>query len=430
MLTVAPTTGVSARLLAAYVAAQLCWVAGSPQFAAADDHAAASDFYLRDGDRVVFYGDSITEQGHYTLPIETFVVTRCPGMNVSFINRGWSGDRAWGGEGGMLEERLRRDVIALRPTVVTVMLGMNDGYYTDFSPQAVTAFNDSLETLVVTLERELPGVRITLLGTSPYDDVTPGDQPDWVHGIEGGYGSVVARFSQATCKVAKRHDLLFVDMNEPLVALQERAQATNPELARQLIPDRIHPGSAAGLVMAARLLAAWKAPLGGHSIHVDATGAAGGVCRVRLELSLPFPIDRDDALTKLVLQSPPDVLLVARDTLRVTHLPFARASLQIDGGEAGDYSAEQLARGIDFSALDTPLARRAAEVAKLIRLRNRLQFSRWRDLQMPFPEGGPANVKKTAEELAAIERELVAIQQLAARPAPHSIEIVAAEANP
>ena len=33
-------------------------------------------FALRDGDRVVFYGDSITDQRLYTTFVETYVVTR------------------------------------------------------------------------------------------------------------------------------------------------------------------------------------------------------------------------------------------------------------------------------------------------------------------------------------------------------------------
>src|SRR6478752_6938588 len=39
----------------------------------------AEDFYLKDGDRVVFYGDSITAQREYTARVEEFVLTRFPG---------------------------------------------------------------------------------------------------------------------------------------------------------------------------------------------------------------------------------------------------------------------------------------------------------------------------------------------------------------
>ena len=38
----------------------------------------ATDFALKDGDRVVFYGDSITEQRLYTTYVEHYVLTHYP----------------------------------------------------------------------------------------------------------------------------------------------------------------------------------------------------------------------------------------------------------------------------------------------------------------------------------------------------------------
>ena len=84
-------------------------------------------FFLKDGDRVVFYGDSITDQRLYTTFAETYVLTRFPNMRVDFVHSGWGGDRVTGGGGGPVDLRLKRDVLAYRPTVVTIMLGMNDG---------------------------------------------------------------------------------------------------------------------------------------------------------------------------------------------------------------------------------------------------------------------------------------------------------------
>src|SRR5262252_4520498 len=95
--------------------------------------ASAQDgFYLKDGDRVVFYGDSITDQRLYTTFTETFVVTRFPRLKVSFVHSGWGGDRVTGGGGGPIDLRLQRDVFAYKPTVMTVMLGMNDASYQPF----------------------------------------------------------------------------------------------------------------------------------------------------------------------------------------------------------------------------------------------------------------------------------------------------------
>jgi len=55
--------------------------------------ARAQDFYLKDGDRVVFYGDSITAQREYTARVEEFVLTRFPTMKVTFYHAGVGGDR-------------------------------------------------------------------------------------------------------------------------------------------------------------------------------------------------------------------------------------------------------------------------------------------------------------------------------------------------
>ena len=48
---------------------------------------------------------------------------------MRFYNAGVGGDTVRGGGAGPIDVRLERDVIALKPTVVTVMLGMNDGGY-------------------------------------------------------------------------------------------------------------------------------------------------------------------------------------------------------------------------------------------------------------------------------------------------------------
>src|SRR3954447_10296872 len=110
-----------------------------PAFAGAEDR--EKSFALKDGDRVVFYGDSITDQRLYTTFVETYVVTRFPDMGVSFVHSGWGGDRVTGGGGGgpwagggrpSPPRRLKRDVFAYEPTVMTVMLGMNDASYREF----------------------------------------------------------------------------------------------------------------------------------------------------------------------------------------------------------------------------------------------------------------------------------------------------------
>src|SRR5579872_4331653 len=85
-------------------------------------------FQIHDGDRVVFYGDSITEPRLYTAFVETYTVTRFPKLHVHFRDSAWGGDRVTGGRGGPIDVRLQRDVIAQKPTVFAIMLGANDGH--------------------------------------------------------------------------------------------------------------------------------------------------------------------------------------------------------------------------------------------------------------------------------------------------------------
>src|SRR3979409_2344187 len=134
--------------------------------------ASAQDFHLKDGDRVVFFGDSITDQRLYTAYVETYVVTRFPRWNVAFVHSGWGGDRVTGGGGGGILDRLTRDVAAYQPNVVTIMLGMNDGRYRAFGDQIFDIYSKGYKGIVEQLKKMTPQPRITAIQPSPYDDVT------------------------------------------------------------------------------------------------------------------------------------------------------------------------------------------------------------------------------------------------------------------
>jgi len=215
---------------------------------------AQGSFYLKDGDRVVFYGDSITEQRLYTTFTETFVVTRFPDRKIEFIHSGWSGDRVTGGGGGSIEIRLNRDLIAFRPTVVTIMLGMNDGRYRAFDQELFNTFSGGYEKMVGMIKAALPNVRMTMIQPSPYDDVTRAP------GFEGGYNAVLVRYSQFIKELAQRSGFDVADLNTQVVAALVKAKAADEANAQKIVPDRIHPGAPGCLLMAGELLKAWNAP--------------------------------------------------------------------------------------------------------------------------------------------------------------------------
>ncbi len=83
--------------------------------------ATAGDFALRDGDTVVFLGDSITAAHGYSKLVEQYTLLRFPERRVRFINAGRGGDTAAGGL-----QRLEHDVFSRGATVLTVAYGIND----------------------------------------------------------------------------------------------------------------------------------------------------------------------------------------------------------------------------------------------------------------------------------------------------------------
>src|SRR6476646_11438366 len=172
----------------------------------------AQNFALRDGDRVVFFGDSITDQRLYTTFAETYVVTRFPHTNISLVHSGWGGDRVTGGGGGPMDVRIWRDVLPYNPTVVTVMLGMNDGRYRAFDQQIFDEFANGFKHIVQTIKREFPGIRITAIQPSPYDDVTRAPL------FEGGYNQVLVRYGDFLKELASSEKLGVADLNTSVVA--------------------------------------------------------------------------------------------------------------------------------------------------------------------------------------------------------------------
>src|SRR5260370_1267501 len=93
-----------------------------------------------------------------------------------------------------------------------------------------------------------PGVRITLIQPSPYDDVTRAPL------FPGGYNAVLARYGSFLKELATTEDLSLADLNTPVAQELSRANALDAESAKKMLPDRVHPGASGHLLMAKALL--------------------------------------------------------------------------------------------------------------------------------------------------------------------------------
>jgi lysophospholipase L1-like esterase len=394
---------------------------------------ADATFAIKDGDRVVFYGDSITDQRLYTTFVETYIVTRFPSQSVTFVHSGWGGDRVTGGGGGPIDRRLKRDVFAYHPSVVTVMLGMNDAGYQPFNQKIFDTYAGGYRHLVDSLKTNIPGVRLTLIQPSPFDDVTR--KP----AFEGGYNRVLIRYSAFVKELADKEGATVADLNTSVVAALEKAMEINAAGAKELIADRVHPGPAGQLLMAEALLKAWNAPALVCALEIDAASArvvkAENTKVDDLEIkeviswsqhdaALPMPVDLGNAAIALAVAASDLEQALNQETLKVTGLGAAKYELKIDGTPVVSLSKDALAAGVNLAKLDTPMFRHARAVHALTLQHNNLHFQRWRSLQVPLESRGYPNLAKATEGLDALESDMIAEQRKTAKPAPHRFELV------
>jgi len=397
---------------------------------------AQGPFQLKDGDRVVFYGDSITDQRLYTVFVETYVVTRFPHLRVSFVHSGWGGDRVTGGGGGPIDTRLKRDVIAYRPTVMTIMLGMNDGGYRAWDEGLFRTYSTGYEHIIDSVKKALPGIRITMIQPSPFDDVTRAPN------FEGGYNAVLVRYGQFVKELGERDGLTVADLNTPVVQMLEKAKAADPELAKKIIPDRVHPADSGHLIMAEALLKAWNAPALIDSVEIDAAAkrvlhaentkvtalhANGAISWTEtdgaLPLPLPIPLDSIDKDFALAVHSSDFVEALDQEPLKVTGLTAATYDLKIDGEKIGVFTKEQLAEGINLALQSTPMLKQASNVNDLIVKHNNVHFARWRMIQVPLQDDKLARKQAAIDGLDKLEDEIVQQLRAASQPKPRHFEL-------
>jgi len=390
-------------------------------------------FALHDGDRVLFYGDSITDNQFYPQFVENYIVTRFPNMRVTFANYGWSGDKVSGGGGGDIEKRLDRDVFPFHPSVVTIMLGMNDGLYRPWDDNTAKTFESGYEHILDEL-RSHGNPRVTLIKPSPYDDVT---QPS------SGYNGVMQRFGDFLGSLAPKVGAEIADFNAPICDLLSRAKDSDPDGAKKLIPDRVHPNPSVHMVLGDALLKAWNAPSLVSATQIDAGTATAATDNVtvrglkatpngltwrELEGALPLYFDHNFPGAALVLKSSTVFEDVDQEPLKVTGLPSGNYKLTIDGQDMGQFSADQLGNGLNLAELNSPMMKQAQLVAVWTGRRQFIRQTAWRNIVVATDGLGLGQRDQAMRALDRLEADIVDHQRQAAKPDWHTYTLEKAEA--
>ena len=205
-------------------------------------------FPFKNGDRILFQGDSITDCGRQSDPygigqgypamVKAFLTVAAPGVKIEVVNRGSSGDKSVD-----LVNRWQTDCIDLAPTHVSIMIGVND-IWRRFDgrvaeaialPDYTAYYRRLIETCVHANIRNLILMTPTTINVDPAhpSNVMCGEYANVVEGFAREYGATLV----------PARDRIW------------RAVASGPNV-KFWLPDGVHPSAAGHAVLAAAWLEA------------------------------------------------------------------------------------------------------------------------------------------------------------------------------
>jgi len=358
---------------------------------------ARADFLLQANDRVVFFGDSITEEHNYTRPFQDYVYARYPERHIRFFNAGWSGDQLGGGL-----NRLQRDVLSRKPNVVTICFGMNDGHYAKISDDSANDYRKNLDAIVKILTDQK--IRVVIFSPPPVDyDQTP----PWLKASlsEVDYNGTLSAFGTIGSEIARKYGATYIDILHPILNGLNAMKAKQPTY--RALRDGVHPTEQGGLVMAGAMLLGMGAQPMPFLADVTATQLSGPdktQVPVAGRLPVPFWMSADSVAPAAAS----GFLPTAASRLRVRGLAPGRYEVRIGEGSAGLWSAFDLDRGVlvpgSFSA-------RAKRINEVTNWKEANYFNAWRVINLD-PDTGSASDGAVAGLLKADEGFQDAIDSL------------------
>jgi lysophospholipase L1-like esterase len=392
------------------------------------------DFFFKPNERIVFLGDSITEQYQYSSYIELYLTTRFPKGNMTFINTGIGGDSAGGGAG-----RFQKHVLDEKPTAVTINFGMNDAGYGKFNPVANKNFVERTQAMLAMAKKA--GVRVALLSPNAVDRRVNKNFELYVETQKQFYAPLEG--------LAKEFGMAFVDQYAVTRSAVERMEKDDPQ-AKTAKPyyDGFHTSPPGGLLMAHAILTGLNAPALVSDVSIDAGKATTKACKVekleatpaavsftRTDDALPLPVQKDWLSMLPYLNDLKDLNWYG---LKVTGLNSGKYVLSIDKKDVGTFSSEELAKGVNLGNLTSgPVFDQANKVMQAINAKNQVVHQRFRNVVMFNLAGTPdwlADVAKERlpQELAKRTARINAMQAdvyAAAQPVPHVWELRLAQAK-
>lgn len=202
--------------------------------------------FLQSGDRFVLIGDSITDVGRredpeglgfgYVRLFHDLLRVRHPELDVDIVNQGISGDTV-----RHLDARWTEDVLAARPDVLSVSIGVNDVWRQLQDPPNeeqvfLEEFDATYRALLDKATRET-GCRIVLCEATVIGETR-----------EAPHNPIIDRYNACIAAMAVHFDAALVPMNRAFW------RVIDAQPARAWTTDGVHPLGHGHMLMAATLL--------------------------------------------------------------------------------------------------------------------------------------------------------------------------------
>jgi lysophospholipase L1-like esterase len=346
---------------------------------------AAEIFPIRDGDKVVFWGDSITDNAFYTRTIEKYVRGRYPSMKADFVNLGWGGDNT------STVKRMERDLLPVNPTLD---LGMNDGGYKPYEDRTGDVYIAGM-TELVDLIRTKTSARIILITPTPYEPGVRTD--DQAKKLDAFYPQAIRKLSDRLVAFAKQKAIPVVDLNAAYGETIAKIKAKDPSF--KFTGDSVHPNSVGQALMAFLILQGIGADGRILDLAIDAkagkvvrsegqtitelTNPKNGLVMTRKVSAFPFETSGNPA----GIDFAPWYDTLNRNMLTVTGLsaPWYILTADDDGKPLKVLSKDELARGVNLSDLGIglPEYKTAGFIASLVDEKHSARYTRWRRMLLP-----------------------------------------------
>ena len=242
-------------------------------------------------------------------------------------------------------------------------------------------------------------------------------------------------------ELAEKYKVPFVDQYAVTRKVLEKIAADEAKV--HPFPDGVHTNGPGGLLMAHTILVGLKAPAVVSDVVIDAAAkkakptdctieelnvSTEGISFQRKDKALPMPIQPD---WRPILPYVNDLKDLNYYGLKVTGLNGGKFALSIDGKKAGEYTAEELGKGVNLGNLDSgPLFEQGQAVVKMINAKNNLVHNRFRGVVMynapdwladVVKERKPAELQKRMEKIQSMQEAIYK----KARPATHRFELKA-----